>query len=198
MKIREYSGPLTVFMMGILGFSLFCLVSAVALAGANEAHPVSIGPQNIVDSAFSNISTIAALTVEVITQYVSTSTPSPTDTLAFSPTSSLLSTPTRFIPFPSRVPTRTRRSDSTLGPAPTSTRVPSSTPHPTATQTPEPTDTLTPANTPTPADTATPADTPTPADTATPADTPPPADTATPADTPPPVDTTTDLPVVGP
>jgi hypothetical protein len=183
--IREYKGPLTVLAAGTLGFSLFCIVSAAALADQRAPNVSSIKPQNIVDSAFSNISTIAALTVEVVSQYIYTPTPTPTSSLI--PTSTVSNTPTLFIvhtrtPIP---PTRTR------GPGfpPTATHIPSFTPNPTNTHLP-PTDTFTPippdTDTPVPTDTLEPTNTPIPPDTNTPE----PQPTDTPAE-----NTPTNLPV---
>ena len=173
MRVRAYGGPLTVLAAGTIGFSLFCIVAVVALAGADEAHPVDIQPQNIVDSAFSNLSTVAALTVEVIAEYIDTVTPMPTDTLSIQPAWS--STPTLMIPVTSNQATRTRNPREPFIPTRTPTRLPSATPVRTATPIPIPTTPIpTFTRTPEPTDTDVP---PTPEDTSTPV---PPTDTNTP------------------
>ena len=115
---------------GILGFSLFCLVAAAALTDPRVPNVSDIQPQNIVDSAVSNINTMAALTVVVITQYVSP----PTDTVTPSPVPTITDTntatrpPTRTLP----PPTRTRKPGSTATPTKvptnTSTKEPTNTP----------------------------------------------------------------------
>lgn len=187
MKIREYKGPFTVLTAGAIGFSLFCIVSAAALADPGAPNVSAFEPQELVDSAVSNLSTVAALTVEVIAEYVATFTPRPTDTFSILPTSNLAGTPTLINPFLSNQATRTRAPRDIFTPSRTPTRIPSrtSTPIPPFTQTPEPTDTdVPPTNTPIPTDTDTPipdTDTPVPP-TDTPTDPPPP--TETPEDTP--------------
>ena len=98
MKLREYSGPLTVLGAGALGFSLFCIVAAAALANPGTSDVAAIEPQDIVDSAFSNpINTVEALTVVQITAFISTPTltPSETSVPTASETITPSSTPTR-------------------------------------------------------------------------------------------------------
>jgi len=189
-KIREYSGPLTVFLMGILGFSLFCVVSAVAMADPSLPNASAMEPQGIVDSAFSNLNTMAALTVEVISDYVGTPTPAPSDTITPRATLTASNTPAVFSTFTPRPPTRTRepRSTATLTPTRTPSRVPSMTPS----NTPMPS--LTPSNTPLPTFTRTPDPTHTDIpDTDTPV---PDTDTPVPdTDTPVPIDTDTPVPI---
>jgi len=165
-RIREYKGPLTVLAAGTLGFSLFCIVSAAALADPRVPNISSIKPQNIVDSAFSNINTMAALTVEVVSQYIFTPTATPTPSLSptfiGSNTSTLSSSPIRnAIP-----PTRTR----VPRPTQTATHIPPITPS----QTPlPPTDTYTPIPTETPVPTDIPSNTPVPTNADQPTSTPP-------------------------
>jgi hypothetical protein len=177
-KIREYSGPLTVFAAGVLGFSLICIVSAAALVNPSAPRASDIGAQDIVDSAFSNpINTAVALTAVEISEYITT--PTPTLTLHPTITASVTATKRIFVTWTPLPPTRTREGR----PSATSTRVPSRTPTrillPSPTNTPNP-----PTDTPEP-----PTDTPVP-----PTDTPePPTDTPVPpTDTPepPPTDTT--------
>ncbi len=174
MKIREYSGPLTVLGAGVLGFSLICIVSAAALANPLTPNASNIGAQEIVDSAFSNpISTAAALTAVEISEYIPTPTPTFTETIVPSLTAISYITPTRpFVTWtpipptrtrkprltatsiPSRIPSRTpsQTPTKTLVPSPTDTRVPTLTftPQPTETDTPIP-----PSNTPHPTETNT-------------------------------------------
>src|SRR5215207_8335803 len=175
-----------------LGFSLFCIVSAMALTGAkaSSSPPISFGPQSLVDSAVQNLNTMAALTMEVVSQYV---TPIPTLTLSPASDTSNTSTdailPTRIRPTQTPLPpTRTPRPKPNFEPTntPTPTNVPTDTPTSTPTNTPTATPTSTPTNTPTDIPTSTPTDTPVP-----PADTP----TSTPTDTPvPPTDGPTAAP----
>ena len=150
MKIREYSGPLTVFAAGVLGFSLICIVSAAALVNPSAPRASDIGAQDIVDSAFSNpINTAAALTAVEISEYIAT--PTPTLTLHPTITVSITATNKIFVTWTPLPPTRTR-----VGrPSATSTRVPSRTPTrillPSPTNTPvPPTDTSEPPPTDTP------------------------------------------------
>ena len=185
MKIREYSGPLTVFAAGVLGFSLICIVSAAALVNPKRSEASDFGAQDVVDSAFSNpINTAAALTAVEISEYVPTLTP----TFTLDPTITASVTPTKrlFVTWTPAPPTRTRMARSTATSVPT--QIPSRTPTripPTFTLTPKPpTDTNTPE--PPPTDTDTPE--PPPTDTNTPE--PPPIDTDTPV---PPADTPTPL-----
>jgi hypothetical protein len=177
-KIREYSGPLTVLITGILGFSLFCIVSAAALSDPRAPNTSALQPQELVDSAISNMNTMAALTVEVIAQYIPTLTPSPSNTSTLTETLVASSTPMNF-GTPTRIPPTNTRGPGQL-PAPTRTR----TPLPTASHTPIPN-----TNTPIPSPTDT-----IPPDTDTPI--PPPTNTSPPdTDTPIPPDTATPLPI---
>jgi len=169
-KIREYSGPLTVLGAGVLGFSLICIVSAAALANPRTPPASDIGAQEIVDSAFSNpISTAAALTAVEISEYIPTPTPTFTESVTPSITAIAYITPTKpFVTWTPILPTRTRMPR--LSATPTSLRVPSRTPTkipvpsptdtriPTLTFTPQPTETdtpLPPPNTPHPTETNT-------------------------------------------
>ena len=174
MKIREYSGPLTVFAAGVLGFSLICIVSAAALVNPSAPRASDIGAQDIVDSAFSNpINTAAALTAVEISEYITT--PTPTLTLHPTITVSVTATKRLFVTWTPAPPTRTRMARSTATSIPT--QIPSRTPSripstftftpkpPTETDTPEPPPTETDTPEPPPIDTDTPvspADTPTP------------------------------------
>src|SRR5215211_7124962 len=164
-KIRAYKGPLTVLGAGVLGFSLFCLVAAAALTDPRVPSISEIEPQNIVDSAVSNLNTVAALTVEVITQYVFTATSTTTPSVTPQPTDTATFT---IVPHTRIPPTRTRRPGPEATSTPTPTRVPTSTPTdiPTSTLTTSPTNTPTEVLTSTP----TPTDTPTEVPTSTPTD----------------------------
>src|SRR5215211_5762354 len=142
------------------GFSLFCIVSAMALTGAraSSSTPISFGPQSLVDSAVQNLNTVAALTMEVVSQYVT-----PIPTLTLSPVSGASDTPTDSI-LPTRIrPTQTPiPSPSTRRPRPGTapTNTPTNTPTAVPTSTPTNTPTSTPTNTPTDTPTSTPTDTP--------------------------------------
>jgi hypothetical protein len=178
-RVRDYGGPLGVLLAGIVGFSLLCSVSALAMSDLNNYSPVTIEPLNIVNLAVSNLETAAALTEQAVTIFVPTETRTviPTKTLSPSLTPVPSDTPRPFITITPTVPRRTR-------PPATPTSVP-----PTRTPIP-PTNTSVPTNTPIPTDTNTPIPPPT--------DTQPPPPTDTPI--PPPTDTKppppTDTPVV--
>jgi hypothetical protein len=152
-KLRAYSGPLTVLGAGALGFSLFCIVAAAALANPGTSDVSAIEPQDIVDSAFSNpINTAAALTVVGITAFISTPTLTPSDTSVPTASETLAPSSTPIRIFITWTPTRTRRPDPratltytpTRIPTRTPSRTPTRTPTRTATIPPSPTDTLTP------------------------------------------------------
>jgi len=187
-KAREYAGPLGVLAAAAIGISLLCSVSAMAMGDLNNRISITMEPLNIVDLAYSNIETAAALTEQVVTVFVPTQTLLPTDTLSPSPLPSDTSTPRRFVTI---TPTGTRRPRSTLTSTLIPTKIPTHIPPtntpippPTITLTPMPTVTDVPTNTPMPTATDVPTNTPAPPpDTDTPA---PPPDTDTPA---PPPDT---------
>lgn len=169
MIIKQYAGPLTVLGAGAIGFSFFLIVAAAALTDPRTPteSQINLEPQNIVDSAVSNINTMAALTVESVSQYIPTATitPSPSNvpTDAESPTYTATVRPTR-----TRLPpTRTREPSDSLPRTATSvpTLISTTTSLPTLTDTPLPTFTETPdppTNTPDPTDTPVPTDTPEP------------------------------------
>jgi hypothetical protein len=191
-KIREYSGPLTVLAAGVLGFSLICIVSAAALANPGASEDSDLGARDIVDSAFSNpISTAVAMTAVEIFEYIPTPTTTFTATAISSITPITYITPTRpFVTWTAVQPTRTRmgRLGATPSPSPAPTRFLSQTPTriavSTSTFTRVPTSTFTsrpPTETPIP-----PTHTQQPTDTPNPSDTPEP-----PTDTPEVIDTTT-------
>jgi len=155
LKVRTYAGPLGILAAGLAGVSLLCSVSALAISDLNSRAPGALGPPNIVELAVDNLNTAAALTQQIMTQFVPTETALPTPTATFIPQPSATSTtlPTS-TPLP---PTRTRRprlaSPPTRIPTQTNTPIP-----PTSTPVP-PTDTPV---TPTPVpDTDTPAPPPT-------------------------------------
>ncbi len=143
MKIREYSGPLTVLAAGVVGFSLICIVSAAALANSGASEP-DLKAQDIVNSGFSNpISTAAALTAVEISEYIPTPTPSFTESVTPTYTEITYLTPTR--PFVTWTPTRTRMGAEkltvTLVPSQVPSQIPSQIPSRTPTKLPAPTST---------------------------------------------------------
>lgn len=159
-SFRDYTSLLGVVAAGILGMSLLCITSAIALSSPNQSTPIVLEPGSIVDLAVSNINTVSALTVQALDISIE-STPLlfPSKTLTSTPSS-----PTTIPPVISSAtkppPTRTRlpRIPSTSTPQPPPTRTPL--PPPTNTRLPPPTNTFTPLPPPT--------DTPIPADTVTP------------------------------
>ena len=161
MRAREYAGPLGVLAAGVIGISLLCSVSALAmgdLSKASQHTSITIEPLNVLDLAVANFETAAALTEQAVTAYVPTETLVFTETLNPSPIPSDTSTPRRYVTV---TPTGTRRARSTFTPTkvPTSTpRPPSRTPlPPTRTHTPEPPPpTITDTPIPPPTDTDTP------------------------------------------
>ena len=173
-NFNDYSGSLIVLAAGAFGFSLFCIVSALAMNGVqtSASTPINIKPQSLLDSAVSNINTVAALTVAAIPQYLTTPSVTPTITLTTTATNTSSPTSTR-IPIQ---PTRTRVSNpvftNTFTPFPTQTF----SPVPTDTPIPSPTHTLMPTFTDTPTDippeTPVPTDTPTDEPTENPTETP--------------------------
>jgi hypothetical protein len=195
-KIRDYSGPLTVLAAGVLGFSLICIVSAAALANPRTSSASELGAQDIVNAGYANpIGTMAALTEVQVTAYISTPTLPFTETIPPTLTAILYITPTKpFVTWTPLPPTRTRMGRPSATPTQLPTRTPSKIP-PTPTFTPRPTFTdtpLPPTDTPVP-----PTDTPVP-----PTDTPvPPTNTLEPPPPPPPtptpVDTATSAPPEG-
>ena len=174
MRAREYAGPLGVLAAGVIGFSLICSVSAMAMSDLKNYVAATIAPLNILDLAVSNLNTAAALTQQVVTAFVPTSTPVPPhSTATHLPTPT--DTPRRFVTVTPTIPRKTR------APAATDIFIPptSMPPPPTNTPLPPPTDTAVP-----PTDTPLPP----PTDTAVPpTDTPqpPPTDTSPPPTEPP-------------
>ena len=179
-SIKDYTSLLGVVAAGILGMSLLCITSAIALSAPNQSTPIVLEPGNIVDLAVNNINTVSALTVQALSTISFDSTPIllPSRTPTSSPT--VTSSPVIIPPTQSQ-PTRTRRPriPPTFTPRPPPTRTPLPPPTNTAvppTFTPIPSDTNTPippdTNTPIPPDTNTPVppdtNTPVPPDTNTP------------------------------
>ena len=151
MKARDYGGPVGVLAAGALGLSLLCSVSAMAMSDLSHRVAATLQPINIVDLAFSNIETVAALTEQAVTAFVPSPTLVPTNTLSplsLTPLPSDTATPRRFVTV---TPTPTHRERFTGTPfPPTSTHIPPPTktntpvPPPTKTNTPRPTVTDTP------------------------------------------------------
>jgi hypothetical protein len=146
-RLREYGGPLGVLLAGIVGFSLLCSVSAMAMSDLSNYSPVTIEPLNFVDLAVSNLETAAALTEQAVTVFVPTETPTvvPTATHTASLTPTPTDTPRRFVTITPTIPRRTRPPATPTSIPPTRTPIPpTSTPIPPDTDTPIPPDTDTP------------------------------------------------------
>ena len=125
MPFREYAGPLRVLAAAVIGFSLLCSVSALAMNDLNRHDRNAMEPLNIVDLAVENLSTSAALTQQAVTAFVPTPTVVPTDTVSLTPLPSDTATVLSFSA-PSQ-PTSTRRPRSTTDtplPPPTNTEPP--------------------------------------------------------------------------
>jgi hypothetical protein len=144
---KDYTSLLGVVAAGLLGISLLCITSAIALSAPNAPTAMALEPASIVDLAVNNINTVAALTVQALSvdnESTPFLLPSKTPTASASPTATLLVIPT----FTQRAPTKTRApripSTATPKPPPTKTAIP-----PTQTNVP-PTNTLVPTNTPIP------------------------------------------------
>ena len=162
-SFRDYTSLLGVVAAGILGMSLLCITSAIALSSPNQSTPIVLEAGSIVDLAVSNINTVSALTVQALDISIE-STPLlfPSKTPTYTPSSPtaippVISSATKPPPTKTRVP----RIPSTSTPQPPPTRTPL--PPPTNTRLPPPTNTFTPlpppsvTNTPLPpADTVTP------------------------------------------
>src|SRR5687767_8993220 len=201
-SLRDYTSLLGVVAAGILGMSLLCITSAIALSNPDPANPIVLEPASIVDMAIQNLNTVSALTVQAVAVSIdSTPTLFFTDT-AVPPSPTLTSS--AFPTLPRFTSTATRRPRATFTPTrvpPTNTpRPPTNTPLPSPTRTlvPSPTNTRipSPTNTPIPIPTTTtpisyPTEPPTPVDTPTSAEPPTPVDTPTSAEPPTPVDTAT-------
>ena len=65
-SFRDYTSLLGVVAAGILGMSLLCITSAIALSAPNQPTPIVLGPGSIVDLAVNNINTVSALTVQAL------------------------------------------------------------------------------------------------------------------------------------
>jgi hypothetical protein len=121
---RDYAGLLWIFAAGIIGFGMFCATSAVALSDSSVQGPIAVAPGDIVNRAFSDINTAAALTAQAFVQYIPTDTATPT--ASPTPTVTFTSSPTPtnthvFIP-----PTSTRQQPrpTAIPPRPTNTPIP--------------------------------------------------------------------------
>lgn len=145
MKAREYTAPLGILAAGVIGISLICSVSSMAMGDLNRYISITLEPISIVDLAVANFRTAAALTEQIVTVFVPTETLVPTGTPA----------PASLTP----VPTDTQRRFITITPTlvrrtrvpPTAVIVASRTPTPRPpTRTPVPTATRTRTRTPVP------------------------------------------------
>ena len=148
-SLRDYTSLLGVVAAGILGMSLLCITSAIALSNPDPANPIVLEPASIVDMAIQNLNTVSALTVQAVAVSIDDSTPTLSFTDTSSPTPTLTSS--AFPTLPRFTSTATRRPRATSTP----TRVPpTKTPLPPPTKTPLPPPTKTPTplptNTPTP------------------------------------------------
>lgn len=148
-SLKDYTSLLGVVAAGILGMSLLCITSAIALSNPDPSNPIVLEPASIVDMAISNLNTVSALTIQAVPVSID-STP-----ILFSTDTSIPASPTLTSsahPTAIRImPTNTRRPR----PTSTSTRLPpTNTPKPPPTKTPIPSPTNTPipppSNTPTP------------------------------------------------
>ena len=137
-SLRDYTSLLGVVAAGILGMSLLCITSAIALSNPDPANPIVLEPASIVDMAIQNLNTVSALTVQAVAVSID-STPTLSATAIAAPqtlTSSAFPTLPRF------TSTATRRPRATSTPThvpPTNTpRPPTNTPIPSPTNTPIP------------------------------------------------------------
>ena len=125
---RDYAGLLWIFAAGIIGFGMFCATSAVALSDSSLDEPIAIAPGDLVNKAFADINTAAALTAQAFSQYIptDTNTPTPTATETATPTftSSPTPTATRFIIIVSPTSTHRPARPTTVPPHPTNTPIP--------------------------------------------------------------------------
>ena len=145
-SLRDYTSLLGVVAAGILGMSLLCITSAIALSNPDPANPIVLEPASIVDMAIQNLNTVSALTVQAVAVSIDSTPTSSASAVMASPTLTSSAYPT----LPRFTSTATRRPRATLTPTrvpPTSTpRPPTNTPIPSATNTriPSPTNTLIP------------------------------------------------------
>ncbi|HZJ22441.1 MAG TPA: hypothetical protein VFD54_03970, partial [Anaerolineales bacterium] len=80
-SLRDYTSLLGVVAAGILGMSLLCITSVIALSNPDPANPIVLEPASIVDMAIQNLNTVSALTVQAVAVSIdSTPTLSFTDT----------------------------------------------------------------------------------------------------------------------
>lgn len=148
---RDYAGLLWIFAAGILGFGMFCATSAVALSDSSLDEPIAVAPGDLVNQAFSDINTAAALTAQAFAQLINTETATPTASLTPTATVTLTPTPTptrtRIIVSPTSsrppadpviVPQRPTNTPIPIDPfTPTSPPVATTTPNETPTETPD-------------------------------------------------------------
>jgi len=126
---RDYAGLLWIFAASMLGFSMFCATSAIALSDPSLPTPIVIEARDIPNLAFSNLNTAAAQTAQAFAQLVATGTPTntftPSPTWTSSPT--MTSTASRVPVFPTKTETRQPESQPTTI-LPTATRKPTNIP----------------------------------------------------------------------
>ena len=91
---RDYAGLLWIFAASILGFSLFCGASAIALSDPTLQEPIAINPGEVVNFAFSNENSGAVLTLEAFSAFLPTSTITPTPSASPTETPSPTLSPT--------------------------------------------------------------------------------------------------------
>ncbi|HQV93995.1 MAG TPA: hypothetical protein PLA27_11805 [Anaerolineales bacterium] len=126
---RDYAGLLWIFAASMLGFSMFCATSAIALSDPTLPTPIVIQARDIPNLAFSNLNTAAAQTAQAFAQLVATGTPTstftPSPTWTSSPT--LTNTATRAPINPTKTATRKSEPQPTII-LPTATRKPTNIP----------------------------------------------------------------------
>ena len=137
-SLRDYTSLLGVVVAGILGMSLLCITSAIALSNPDPANPIVLEPASIVDMAIQNLNTVSALTVQAVAVSIDSTPTLSATAVAASPTLTSSAFPT----LPRFTSTATRRPRATSTPMrvpPTNTpRPPTNTPIPSSTKTPIP------------------------------------------------------------
>ncbi|MBK9007516.1 MAG: hypothetical protein IPM31_11055 [Anaerolineae bacterium] len=127
---RDYAGLLWIFAASMLGFSMFCATSAIALSDPSLPTPIVIEARDIPNLAFSNLNTIAAQTAQAFAQLVATGTPTntftPSPTWTSSPTATMTASRTHVVP--TRTETKESQPQQPTAIPPTSTPKPTTLP----------------------------------------------------------------------
>jgi hypothetical protein len=125
-QLRDYAGPVRVLAAAVIGFSLLCSVSALAMNDLSSYDRSAVESLDIVDLAVENISTSVAFTQQAVNVFVPTPTVVPTDTAFLTPlpsdTATVLPSATPHLPTLTR--TRRPRATATVRSFPTRTRTP--------------------------------------------------------------------------